>query len=70
MVYRYYVPYVHNSGVPEARPKGNGRHGKQAVEVGRLESRKPDLKSKGRTLDTYATYMVNSYQGKVDGVIL
>ena len=36
------------------------------MEVARLLIRSP----MGRTLDTHATYMVNSCQGKVAGVIL
>ena len=53
--------------------KGNGYLGKQGMEVARLLMMKKttgDLKSKGKTLDTHATYMVNSCQGKVAGIIL
>ena len=48
---------------------GNGCLGEQTIEVARLvnDGKKP---LQIRTLETHATYMVNSCQGKVAGVIL
>ena len=66
-VYICVLLYVHN---PERAlkilrsrlKKGNGCLGKLVIE--RLQIRS----TKGRTLDTHTTYIVNSYQGKVAGV--
>ena len=70
-----YVSYIQN---PKVHGKfdvsiGNGRPGKQAMAVAtlingrrkRLQIRSPNR----RTLNTHATYMVNSCLGKVAGVI-
>ena len=51
------------------KKEGNGRPGKTTT--GSLDQKTTaGTKSKGRKLDTHATYMVNSCWGKVAGVIL
>ena len=75
------VSYVHNPestqrfyGINLKKRRRNDRPGNQAMEVARLVNDEENgcrfEVQKGRTLDTHVTYMVNSCQGKVAGVIL